>query len=314
MPRRLFATFLITSAAFAAVTRVDVTERSQDAGYDRIVGKIYFAVDPKLTPNRIIADIELGPRNAEGKVEFSSDLYMLRPHDPPKRNGTALVEISNRGGKSIGMFDIGDHFLLEQGFTLAWVGWEWDVPPSPGILRIEVPIATDHGKPITGLVRSEWVGNQRVTTIPLGDREELGYPVSDAQDPANELFVRETIEGERRLIPRDSWTFSDAAHVSMSAGFEPGKIYEVVYMAKDPVLVGLGPAAVRDFVSYLKYGDVDTPIDDFHKEIRRTLGFGVSQSGRFLRTFLYDGFNQDEKNRQVFDGLWANIGGGGRGG
>jgi hypothetical protein len=293
MPRRLFATFLITSAAFAAVTRVDVTERTQEAGYDRIVGKIYFAVDPKLSPNRNIADIDLGPRNAEGKVEFSSDLYMLRPHDPSKRNGTALVEISNRGGKSLGMFDIGDHFLLEQGFTLAWVGWEWDVPPAPGILRIDAPIATDHGKPIAGLVRSEWVGNQRVTTIPLGDREELGYPVSDPQDPANKLYVREAIEGERRLIPRDSWTFTDATHVSMSAGFEPGKIYEVVYMAKDPVLVGLGPAAVRDFVSYLKYGGVDTPIEDFHKEIRRTLGFGVSQSGRFLRTFLYDGFNQD---------------------
>jgi hypothetical protein len=314
MPRRLFATFLITSAAFAAVTRVDVTERTQEAGYDRIAGKIYFAVDPKLAPNRNIADIDLGPRNAEGKVEFSSDLYMLRPHDPSKRNGTALVEISNRGGKGIGMFDIGDHFLLEQGFTLAWVGWEWDVPPAPGILRIDVPIASDHGKPITGLVRSEWVGNQRVTTIPLGDRDELGYPVSDPQDPANKLYVRETIEGERRLLPRDSWTFTDATHVSMSAGFEPGKIYEVVYMAKDPVLVGLGPAAVRDFVSYLKYGGVDTPIEDFHKEIRRTLGFGVSQSGRFLRTFLYDGFNQDEKDRRVFDGVWVDIGGGGRGG
>ncbi len=310
---RLLAAFLITSAAFAAVTRVDLTERSEEAGWDRIAGKIHFAVDPKLAPNRIIADIDLAPRNAAGQVEFSADLYMLRPHDPTRRNGTALVEIPNRGNKGIGMFDVGDHFLLEQGFTLAWVGWEWDVPTSHGVLRIEVPVATDQGQPITGLVRSEWVGNKRVTTIPLGDRDELGYPISDPNDPANTLYVRDTVDGQRRVIPRSDWQFSDPTHVSMSAGFEPGKIYEVVYMAKDPVLVGLGPAAVRDFVSYLKYGGVDTPIDDFRKDIRRTLGFGVSQSGRFLRTFLYDGFNQDEKDRRVFDGVWVDIGGGGRG-
>ncbi len=319
MPSRLFATFLMASAAFAAVTRVDVTERSNESGYECIAGKAYFAVDPKLAPNRIIADIDLAPRNVDGKVEFSADFYMQRPTDPTKRNGTALVEIPNRGHKGLmPQFNLGDDFLLEQGFTLVWVGWESDLPQAPGVLGVGVPIASNHGKPITGLVRSEWVGNQRVTTIPLGDRDELGYAVSDAQDPANKLFVRDTVEGERRVIPRANWTFADPTHVNMSAGFEPGKIYEVVYMAKDPVLVGLGPTAVRDVVSYLKYGGVaalnGTPIDDFRKDIRRTLGFGISQSGRFLRTFLYDGFNQDEKDRRVFDGVWATIAGAGRGG
>ncbi len=315
MPSSLAVCLLLAaSAASAAVTRVDVTERSNDAGYERIVGKVYFAVDPKLAPNRIIADIDLAPRNAEGKVEFSADLYMLRPLDPIKRNGTAFVEIPNRGGKGIGMFDLGDHFLLDQGFTLVWVGWEFDLPAKPGLLRIDAPIATNNGQPIHGLVRSEWEGTQRVTSIPLGDRDEIGYPVADAQDPANKIFVRDTLEGERRLIPREQWTFTDPTHVTMAAGFNPGKIYEVVYNAKDPVLVGLGPTAVRDTVSYLKYGGVDTPIDGFHKDIQRTLGIGISQSGRFLRTFLYDGFNQDEKNRRVFDGVWATIAGAGRGG
>jgi Alpha/beta hydrolase domain len=306
---------LIASACYAAVTHIDVTERAQDGGYDQIAGKIYFAVDPKLAPNRIIADIDMAPRNAEGKVEFSADLYMLRPHDAAKRNGTALVEIPNRGNKGmLGTFNLGDNFLLDQGFTLVWVGWEFDLPSRPGVLRIDAPVASDHGKTITGLVRSEWVGNERVTTIPLGDRDEIGYSVADAKDPANKTFVRDTVEGPRRLIAGSDWTFSDSTHVTMSSGFEPGKIYEVIYLAKDPVLVGLGPTAVRDAVSYLKYGGVETPIDDFRKDIQRTLGFGVSQSGRFLRTFLYDGFNQDEKNRRVFDGVWANIGGAGRGG
>jgi hypothetical protein len=306
---------LIASACYAAVTHIDITERAQDGGYDQIAGKIYFAVDPKLAPNRIIADIDMAPRNAEGKVEFSADLYMLRPHDAAKRNGTALVEIPNRGNKGmLGTFNLGDNFLLDQGFTLVWVGWEFDLPSRPGVLRIDAPVASDHGKTITGLVRSEWVGNERVTTIPLGDRDEIGYSVADAKDPANKIFVRDTVEGPRRLIAGSDWTFSDSTHVTMSSGFEPGKIYEVIYLAKDPVLVGLGPTAVRDAVSYLKYGGVETPIDDFRKDIQRTLGFGISQSGRFLRTFLYDGFNQDEKNRRVFDGVWANIGGAGRGG
>jgi Alpha/beta hydrolase domain len=316
MPRR-FVPFLllIASTSFAAVTRVEVTERSDDGGYERIMAKVHCAVDRYAPPNRVIADIDFAPRNTEGKVEFSADLFILRPRDASKRNGSLLVEIPNRGVKGLlGTFNLGDNFLLDQGFTLVWVGWEFDLPPTPGLLRVYAPIATNSGKPITGLVRSEWVGNQRVTTIPLGDREEIGYPVADAQDPVNKIFVRDTIDGPRSLIARADWTFSDPTHVAMSAGFEPGKIYEVIYKAKDPVVVGLGPTAVRDAVSYLKYGGVDTPLGDFHKDVQRAIGFGISQSGRFLRTFVYDGFNQDENTRRVFDGVWATIAGAGRGG
>jgi hypothetical protein len=321
---RLLPLLLVGCFCHAAVTRVDVTERSNDAGYERVAGEIHFAVDPKLAPNQIIADIDLAPRNAEGKVEFSADFSMMRPLDPARRNGTALVDIPNRGSKTmLGQFNLGDRFLLDQGFTLVWVGWEFDVRPAPGLFRLDAPIATDHGKPIVGLVRSEWEGgdgvgsnppSKAVTTIPLGDRDLIGYPVADEHDAANQMFVRDTVDGQRRVIPRGQWSFADATHVTIPAGFVPGKIYEVVYKAKDPVLVGLGPAAVRDTVSYLKYGGIDSAIDDFHKDIRRAVGFGVSQSGRFLRTFLYDGFNEDEKNRRVFDGVWADIAGAGRGG
>ncbi len=329
MTRRLVLfVLLLYSLSFAAVTRVEIAERGEvlqgasfgaAGAYERVSGKVHFAVDPKLAPNRIIADIDLAPRNAEGKVEFSADFYMLRPRETSKGNGTALVEISNRGGKGLlGMFDLasgssdprtpaefGDNFLLEQGFTLVWIGWEFDVPPGPRLLHLYAPVATEHGKPITGLVRSEWEGDQRVTTISLGDRNQVGYPVADANAPENRMYVRDTAAGERRSIARDKWTFSDATHVSMESGFEPGKIYEVVYLAKDPVVAGLGPAAVRDFTSYLKFSD--------QKTVQRALAFGVSQSGRFLRTFLYDGFNQDEKNRRVFDGVWAHVAGAGRG-
>jgi hypothetical protein len=329
-------TLALACASFPAVTRIQVLERADvlDGAsfgavgpYERISAKAFFAVDPKLAPNRIIADIDLAPRTPDGKVEFSADLYILKPRDSAKGNGTALLEISNRGGKGLlNMFDLaqgsqdphtpaefGDNFLLEQGYTLVWIGWEFDVPPSAKLLHLYAPIATNNGQPIEGLVRAEWEGDQLITTIPLGDRSQIGYPLADANDPENRIFVRDTVNGERRLIARDKWKFADATHVTLDGGFEPGKIYEVVYKAKDPVLVGLGPAAVRDTVSYLKYGGAETTMSDLAKSIKRVIGFGVSQSGRFLRTFLYDGFNEDERNRRAFDGVWAHVAGAGRG-
>ena len=316
MLRRLSGYALFASLSFGAVTSVEVVERSDYKGgpYERIVAKIHFAVDPKLPANRIIADIDLAPRNEQGLVEFSADLDVLKPRDSAKGNGTALVEISNRGGRGLlGTFDLGDDFLLDRGFTLVWVGWEFDVPPTKDLLRLYAPVATNNGQPIFGLVRSEWEGDKRVTTIPLGDRAQIGYAVADQNNPQNRMLVRDTVDGERRTIARDKWKFADATHVTMPDGFEPGKIYEVIYQAKDPVVVGLGPAAIRDTVSFLKHGGVETLLADQHHYIKRALGFGVSQSGRFLRTFLYDGFNQDEKNARVFDGVWAHVGGGGRG-
>jgi len=334
MLRRTSAlTLILAGACFSAVTRVELVERTDvldgapfgaTGPYERIIAQVHFAVDPKLAANRIIADIDLAPRNDAGKVEFSADLYILKPRDSAKGNGTALIEISNRGGKGLlGMFDLasgstdprtqaelGDNFLLEQGFTLVWIGWEFDVGRP---LRLYAPVASNNGQPIYGLVRSEWEGDQRVTTISLGDRSQIGYPVADANDPANKIFVRDTVNGARRLIARDKWKFADVRHVTMDAGFEPGKIYEVIYKAEDPVLVGLGPAAVRDMVSFLKFGGPEILLSDQHKYIKRALGFGVSQSGRFLRTFLYDGFNQDEKGRRAFDGVWAHVAGAGRG-
>ena len=128
-----------------------------------------------------------------------------------------------------------------------------------------------------------------------------------------ELFVRDEVAGARTLIPHTEWQFVDGTHVKLKGGFAPGRIYEIVYEAKNPVVAGLGMAGLRDFVSYLKYAGVDTPLSKDRAEIKQAIGFGVSQSGRFLREFLYDGFNEDENHRKVFDGVWAHVGGAGRG-
>ena len=308
----MFALYAVI--ATAAVTRVEISESgplSAYPGYQRVIGKIHFAVDPKLAANRMIVDLDLAPRNAQGLVEFTADLYMLKPVDPAKGNGTALFEVSNRGGKGmLSMFDLGgkpdprsaadlgDPLLFQQGFTLVWVGWEWDVPQRPGMLRLDGPRIPN----LTGLVRAEIVRNERVTRASLGDRAQTPYPVADP-DTAT-MTWRDDATAQRNVVPRNQWRFvEDGASVELESGFIPGRIYEVIYKARDSVVAGLGSAAIRDYISHLKQAG----------EVKRAIGFGTSQSGRFLRTFVYDGFNADEKGAQVFEGVWPHVAGAGRG-
>lgn len=334
MLRRLYLLFAVAAIASAAVVRIEVTDRTDvldgkpfgDAGaYERIIGKVYFAVDPQLPANRIIADIDHAPRNEKGLVEFSSDLYLLKPRDSAKGNGDVLYEVSNRGGKGmLAMFNrasggldprtdaqFGDGFLMEKGYTLLWLGWQFDVPQKPDLLRLYPAVANG----VTGLVRSEFVPDTKTTVMPLADRNHVPYLAATPDDPKLTLTVRDRVDGKRRTLPRSDWRIENRSSVVMTAGFEPGKLYELVYTAQDAPLVGLGPTAVRDMVSYLKNGAEGAifPLGDQRRFIKRAYGFGVSQSGRFLRTFVYYGFNADEKSRKVFDGLLVHVAGGGRG-
>jgi len=335
--RTLVAVLLVAAPVSAEVVRIEVKSRTpvlagQSFGtsgpYERLAGTIYFAIDPRNAANLIIADIDKAPRNAAGKVEFSSDFYMLKPVDTARGNGTVLYEVSNRGGKGmVGFFNyasggvdpqtkeqFGDGFLLEQGFTLLWLGWQFDVPLREGLVRVFAPIAKEaDGRAITGLVRSDFVMNERATEASLADRGHQAYAVSDRNDAANVLTVRDSVEGTRRTVPRTEWQFTeDGKSVRLAGGFEPRKIYEVVYRAQDPPVVGVGPAAVRDTISKLKYGGAPE-LGIGAGAIKRSIGFGISQSGRFLRTFLYYGFNADESQRKVFDGVMPHVAGGGRG-
>ncbi|MGA2738175.1 MAG: alpha/beta hydrolase domain-containing protein [Bryobacteraceae bacterium] len=302
----------------AALLRIEVSERTDvldgkafaSAGpYERIVGKAYFAVDPNLPANKIITDIAKAPRNEDGLVPFSADFYCLKPRDPHHGNHAVLFEVSNRGGRAMQTY-FGNDFLMEQGYTLVWLGWEFDVPPGPGMLRLYAPVAQG----ITGLVRSEIIVDHKAMRQSLGDRSQLAYPAMNPDDPGLTLTVREHADSPRRALARETWHIESGTHIVMPAGFEPGKIYELVYTAKDPPIVGLGPAAVRDLISFFNYGiPNDTILGDQHDYIKRAYGFGISQSGRFLRTFLYYGFNQDEHGRRVFDGIMAHVAGAGRG-
>ncbi len=343
LPVLLSLVFLTTLSSLARVLRVEVLSRAPltaseaRAGaplYEKITARVYFAVRPADTHNRVVVDLDNAPRNAQGEVEFSSDLFLLRPLS--KSNGSLLLEIPNRGGKGLlGLVDggkadpaepseLGDGWLLGQGFTFASLGWQWDVANEPGNLRLYAPVAhpaRDPSKHIRGLLRDDFTPFVPGNEIPLGHimGTRLGgteYPVADPSDAQNTLTMRDLPQGRRIRVPRTLWSFAhtvdgkispDTSHLRLESGFLPGKIYELVYAVQDPVVAGLGFAAVRDFVSYLKHQP------DAIAPVKFAYAAGISQCGRFLRDFVYQGFNADEQNRMALDGILAHVGGAGRG-
>jgi hypothetical protein len=289
----------------AAVRRVEVTARTPVANnYEQISGRVYFGADPKLAANRIVRDIEYAPVNSRGEVEFSAEFSLMRPVDAAKSNGTVLFEVSNRGGKGM-LSRFTEPYVTQHGFTLAWLGWEWDIPASSAnLLHFTAPHFRSDALPAAGLVRSEFVPDKTVTAMPLGDRIMDPIPVARAVA----MYIRDSGDRPSRKIDADKWKLTaDGKSVEMAAGFEAARLYEFVYEGKDPVVAGTGLAAVRDWISYLKNEGQDG------RSEKRAIGFGISQSGRYLREFLYDGFNADEKGRKVFDGVWADVAGAGRG-
>jgi len=290
--------------------------------YEKIAGAVQFALDPRDPANARIVDLSRAPRDAAGRVVATANFMVLRPKNHPRDRSVALLEVSNRGGKALLPYfaggtwrsdpvtdaDFGDALPLRLGLTIIWVGWQADVPSLDGALRLDAPVATDDGRPIEGLVRSDWTVDERVPTLPLGHRGHRPYPVADPEHADNVLTEREGRLLARRVVPRDQWQFTDdEMQITRAGGFAPGKIYELVYRARDPLVIGLGLAAVRDMMSYARY-DAACPFP-----VSAGVAFGISQTGRFLRHFVYQGFNTDEARRPVFDGLFVLTAGAGRG-
>jgi hypothetical protein len=292
--------------------------------YEKLVGKVDFGLDPNDPANDAIVDLKLAPRNARGEVESSADFYLLKPVDPRRGNGRLFYEVGNRGGKSMIVTfqkaspstdpstaaEFGDGALMRQGFTLLWMGWQWDVPERPGTMRMTMPIATENGRRITGIVRGNFILNERSETASVADRNHLAYPVLDPNSAENVMTVRDDPVAKGQIIPRSKWRFVDGGTVALDGGFEPGRIYDVVYRTADPRVLGCGLAGTRDLISFFKY---DTSPENPSPGLRYAISWGSSQSGRFQRHFLYEGFNQDEQGRRVFDGMFDQLGGAGRG-
>jgi hypothetical protein len=326
----VFTLSLVATLAEARVARLSIERRETllegrafglAGPYEKLSGQVHFALDPNAPANAMVVDLGLAPRNAKGEVEFHADFYLLKPVDPGRGNGVLFYEAGNRGTKRIlqtfqgasssqdpsTAAEIGNGSLLSQGFSLLWMGWQWDVPD--GRMRMEMPIATENGKPIRGLVRGNFIG-ERGTTARLADRGHRAYPVLDPASPEAQMTARLRPFDPPATIARERFRFVDASTVALDSGFEPGVIYDVVYESENPRVVGTGLAGTRDLLSFFKYEKGrENPLPG----IRWAIGWGVSQTGRFLRHFVYQGFNADESGRKVFDGLIDQVGGAGRG-
>lgn len=327
--------------ARSEVVRVEIDSRQsvlrgQSFGaygpYEVLRGRLYFSFDPANPMNGQIVDVQRAPRDSTGQVEAWTTFVALRPSSSDRGSGIALVEVSNRGDKfSMHYFNratsagvdpddpnaFGDALLLRLGLTVVWIGWQFDVPDRPGVLRLHVPRARNvDGSPITGLVRSDWTVDSPAASLALAHRDHRAYPVANPDDTTNILTVRDGREALRGVISRDRWHFgrlkngrrvADPTHIVLDGGFKAGKIYELVYRAQDPAVVGLGLAAIRDVISYAKFDKTSI------FPARLGLAAGVSQTGRFLRQFVYQGFNTDEQGRAAYDGVMLITAGAGRG-
>ena len=297
--------------------------------YEKLIGVVRFAVDPALPANRAIADLDRAPRNDRGLVESWADFYLLRPVRGGSRR--LLLDVPNRGRKmALSLFnsvvrsndpatqeDFGNGFLMRHGWTVAWVGWQPDVPREDNMMALTVPRVTG----VSGRVRCEFHPNTPVASLPLADRYHIPYPVARLDDPGAELTVREHGGAPAVAVDRSAWRFAravggevvaDASHVWLTGGFEPGKIYDCYYKAQDPPVVGLGFTAIRDTAGFLRFGSAESG-NPCAGRLDYTYVFGISQSGRFLRHLLHLGLDEDEAGRVVFDGAIPHVAGARRG-
>jgi len=325
------------------VTKIEIKSRTPYAGgqgfgevgaYQQLDGVVHFAVDPEDGANETIADIKLAPRNGQGLVEFESDFRVLIPMDQSKGNRRLFLDILNRGKysaakdmNSAAAFvpgaapDPGNGFLMRQGYTVAWCGWQFDVPEAAGIMGIRVPVVVDAEGPVAGKIVVTFAPNAPTNVQLLSDRDHRAYPANNLEDWNSVMTVQEHEDAPEEIIPRDQWSFArmeggkrvpDPRHAYLEAGFQPGKVYQVIYTTTGAPVGGLGLLAIRDFGIFLRFASADDG-NPCAGKIDHTYVSGVSQSGRFLRLFLYEGVNRDEEGRAAFDGFIPHVAGGKRG-
>ena len=343
---RAIAFCFITATASAQARIVEVNVQStkpmadgaafgQAGAYERVVGTARGELDPSDARNKVIKNLDRAPKNARGMVEYEVEFDMLRPADAKKGNGKILFDVTNRGRKFVHIWlmdavplaanvnnplsavDVGNALFLKQGYTIVWTGWDPDAPKTNSGMVIKVPVATDNGKPIVKTIREELVSGTRGPVL----REfTLLYDAASTDQSQAKLTVRRR-EGDPKIgIPVTGWDYANARTIRLKADAngtsapQVGSLYEFTYQARDPKVLGIGFAATRDMVSFLRYDEKDSKgiANPARPGIRHTLAVGISQSGRYLRDYIGQGFNQDESARKVFDGVLAHISGAGR--
>ena len=341
VPRAFRVVLIVLSLVFAAgraqseVTRVEIRSTIDALGgrsfgsvgaYELLKGTIFFAVDPANPSNRVIADLGKAPTNAQGRVEFSSDLFIIRPKDRSKGNGVLFFDVVNRGNKSLlSVFsrgtratdfttesEFGDAWLLTQGYTLVFVGWQFDIAAGKTLVGFTAPTATERGAPIKGWVRMPFIPDAPAASFTYGRGYNTAtYLPVNVQDRSYRLTVREGNFAPPRLIARDDWQFArvangttvvDPTSIALKGGFQPGFTYELAYETQNPPVAGLGMAAIRDAASAFRYGSNQPAAGT------RAYLYGASQTGRLIREMIHEGFTLDESGRKLFDAAFIQTG------
>lgn len=325
--------FMISTKAKAGIVKIDITSVKPAYGgklfgnvgaYEKIKGKAYGEVNPASPQNAKITDIELAPRNGRGMVAYSTDIYILKPVDLTKGNHKLFVEIPNRGSKLFGGLnessggndpatadEAGDAFLLNMGYTIVWCGWDISAAPVNNNMTITVPVAKNKdGSSITGpsyeyiSFDNDWTRSYR-----------LAYPSATLVKDEAVLTVRDLLNDVPQPVPASGWEYADAQTIRLlpaGTAFKQSSIYEFTYAAKDPLVAGLGLAATRDFVSFLRHAQTDASgnKNPLAGDVQFTYSFAISQPARYMNDFESLGFNEDEQGRRVIDGIENWLGGG----
>lgn len=328
-----------------AVVKLEINRRALyadgesfgDVGqYEQIDGVAHYAVDPLHPNNAGIVDLELAPRDSQGRVWFSSDFTLLKPLHMERGRGSLLYDVVNRGRKTVlGRFNdsgrptmpldplhAGNGFLMRHGYSVLFGGWQADVPRGVGLIGLQAPDALDaDGRPLAGRIMCQFQATHFTDYFLLADRQHTPHPAVDPDEADAALTVRDHPNEPATPIARDKWRFMrfedessepDPCHIYMEDGFEPGRIYQLVYTTRGSKVVGLGFAAMRDIVAHLKYAAADQG-NPCAGGIEWAHAFGASQSGRFLRQYIHTGLNADEDGNMALDGIISHVAGGMRG-
>lgn len=319
----------------ARVTRIVIDQKQSPAyegksfgsvgQYEILTGRAFGELDPKDPHNTIITDIHFAPRNARGMVEYVATFILVKPIDLAKANGVLWYGVPNRGNRNLGgayriIGESGEEFLLKRGYIILNSGWQGDLTQRAGFETISVPIARNpDGSSITGTALARFSNMPSGTnTLPLPVAHEAANPDTTKAT----LTKRASEEGAIIPIASAEWAFgdcsktpfpgaTDANKLCLKSGFDPAFLYELIYTAKDPLVLGIGFAATRDLNSYFRRAakDDNNTANPVAGRISHAVAQGNSQSGNFIKTFIHLGFNQDEANRLVWDGANDHIAG-----
>ncbi len=312
--------------------------------YERLVGKVHYSLDPDDPSNQNVVDLDKAPRNERGRVEFSGDLDILKPVDLATGNQRILYDVNNRGNKTAlrAINDAppepdpttyahgGNGFLMRQGYSIVWSGWQGDLLPMSGLLTADLPEGMENGRRIRGKVRQEFIAEQDgVLSMPLSGAPVIrSYEPLDTDTSRSTFTVREREMDARQPVDPERWAYAKAERGSngdvsivpsatdcyVKGGFKPGWIYELVYETEGSRIMGLGLVGIRDLISFLKYDEQDAEgkRNPLYGHVEKAYTYGQSLSARVIRQYVYDGYNGDPDGRKVFDAVYPHVSGAGR--